>query len=410
MTPGDGPAVSGLRFVSRIGPMRASALLLLPLLSACTCEPFTDGLVFTCHDTADCAPGFLCQQGVCLEATRLDGGDDGGAPDAGAHEDGGEPDGGGDAGAWWDEAWAHRQSVLIFTTSAATGPDYAVRVEVDHAALVDAGLARADGHDLRVVCGGEERDRVVDTGHGWNLASTRVWFRAPRALPANSVNRECFLYYGASDAPAPPATPSQVFLLFDGFESGDLSGWNQEQPGLWQLDSSQTHGGSAALHYPPEAAGRRELSALPALHVADVLVEAWFSFGLVSQDMALRLRVTPGSNSYETSHQTTGGWNLAKVVDTTWQQLLPPSGSALVTPEWTRVGFALHGTRASVFIGDEVRIPASGGFDLGADFDAGNVGINKFLVRADGGGVWIDDLLVRPWVDPEPTVQLGPRE
>lgn len=389
--------------------MRHFAAIVCLFASACTCDSVVSGLEFACSDDADCVEGFTCQRGACSDQP-FDGGseeDDAGQPASDGGDDAGQTtsDGGTDAG-WAGLGWSHRRA-LVITAPVTVPANYAVRLELDHASLVTSGDALASGDDVRVVCNGAEQTRVADTGHGWNTATTRVWFRVPRALTDGEESRDCFLYFGAPDAGTPPATANDVFLLYDGFESGTLDGWNQEAPGLWTVDGAQRHGGARAMHYPPDISARRELSATPALDAADMLLEAWFFFADGTQDMALRTRVAPGNNAYEASHQGRQGWNLVRVIDGDWQQLMPPAGYALQDAGWTRVGLAVTGEVGRIFVGDELITPVDGGFPLGRVFTSGNVGFNKYRV-VDGGGVWIDDVVARPFVFPEPTVTVEP--
>ena len=58
---------------------------------------------------------------------------------------------------------------------------YAVAVQIDHAGLVAASKARADGEDVRVLFvtaeGSSEIDRVLDPLSDWNQADTTLWFK-----------------------------------------------------------------------------------------------------------------------------------------------------------------------------------------------------------------------------------------
>jgi hypothetical protein len=135
---------------------------------------------------------------------------------------------------WWNAAYDWRRAVPV-TAGAAIAAGYSLSVTFDHAALVGAGKARADGDDLRVVywngAGWVELDRVPDEASAWNSSATRLWFRAQAAIGAGATNPNYFLYYGNSAAGAPPTDPAAVFFFFDGFPGAGLSpSWTVLRP------------------------------------------------------------------------------------------------------------------------------------------------------------------------------------
>ncbi len=130
---------------------------------------------------------------------------------------------------WWDLNWRHSKWITFTAGSAAIPSGYSVSLTFDHAGLVAASKSRADGNDVRVAYWNgalwTALDRVLDPGSSWNSPTTTIWFRLQAGIGASSFDDNYGLYYGNSAAGAPPANGTNVFLAYDGFESGDLSGW-----------------------------------------------------------------------------------------------------------------------------------------------------------------------------------------
>lgn len=114
-------------------------------------------------------------------------------------------------------------------TIAGTVPSsYSLAATFDHAALVEEGLAREDGADLRLgLQQGDalvELDRVLDPMSSWNSPTTTIWFRTP----VDGLGDGAFaLYFGKAEPEAELDDPSKVYEFwadFDG-DSFDASQW-----------------------------------------------------------------------------------------------------------------------------------------------------------------------------------------
>ena len=99
-----------------------------------------------------------------------------------------------------DDAFVYRRWVAVFNRTDAALDEYPLEITsltgagFDHAALVSAGKAQADGDDLRVAIDGSEVDHwIVDA----NTANTRLWINLS-------------------------LQPKQVAILAEGFGSSDL--------------------------------------------------------------------------------------------------------------------------------------------------------------------------------------------
>jgi hypothetical protein len=110
--------------------------------------------------------------------------------------------------------------------------DAAVRLTINHAALVDAGSALPDGSDFRIGFTDAngvttELARMIDPATEWDSIKTSLFFRSQ---PAEATEGSYFVYYGNPDAEAPTGEPPAVFDLFDDFDILD-SEWKLDEIG-----------------------------------------------------------------------------------------------------------------------------------------------------------------------------------
>lgn len=125
---------------------------------------------------------------------------------------------------------------------------YSVNLTLDTAALVSAGKMLPNGYDLRIVywngSSWVELDRDVIN---MNTDSTEVWFKIQTDIPVGSSDSNYYLYYGYPSAVNPPANKSNVYLLWDDFNDRDYDGWTPIGS-TWSasqgfLDNKDTSGG-----------------------------------------------------------------------------------------------------------------------------------------------------------------------
>lgn len=144
-----------------------------------------------------------------------------------------------------------RELEIVADTALPAG--YSLAVEIDHAALVQAGKAAADGSDVRVFevdddgCPGVELHRVADPRIGWNASDTRIWLAAPEPVAAEESHRELFVYYGHDDAEAPPADWDVVFEAGSDFDGDALP--ESLVPSINPPGALVVSGGTLRLYY-----------------------------------------------------------------------------------------------------------------------------------------------------------------
>jgi hypothetical protein len=134
---------------------------------------------------------------------------------------------------WWNLNYGARKKITITAGSAQVPTGYSVSTTLDHAGLVTAKQSLSSGNDVRVAYYNgstwTELHRLLDTTSSWNNASTMIWFKTQAVINSSSSDDNYYLYYSYPSATNPPVTPSNVFLFYDGFESGDFNAWD----GYW---------------------------------------------------------------------------------------------------------------------------------------------------------------------------------
>lgn len=308
------------------------------------------------------------------------------------------------------QGWSLSRPITVSAGAAAVPGDYSVSVVIDHAALVAAGKSLASGNDLRIARWNgttwTELDRVIDPGSSWNTATTRIWFRSSAPIAAQGQDESYSLHYGNPAAGSPPASADNVFLFHDDFESATLDKWTQKVA-TWTNVDTRAHRGTRAMRHGPEGPQGRTVLASPDLDVDNVIVEAWWNVTSLHPEFNSSQipRYRPGQFIYYTlfclciGNQV--GFNIASYLGDAYTDLALPSGNPQPNT-WMRVGTAMHNGWYRVLLNDQVVLALN---NLNA-FPSGNIGFSKFVIPP-GNELWIDDVLVRKHVFPEPASALG---
>ena len=313
------------------------------------------------------------------------------ALDAGEHriELRGTSSGSGAVDDWWSARYAYRRRITVTAGAAPVPEGYAVPITFDHAAMVAAGRARADGGDVRVVYAGRlELTRVADPDRGWGRADTTVWVAVPTQIPADGTLAELWMYLGAPQVEPPPADPADVLPFFDGFDGAALGPqWVSTLPavvqgGLLTLDPGQGLFSQLATQ----------------ANLLSILVEARLRY----EDPATSPTIALGVGGF-----ADGAARSAAYLGTDQaQHVLSASGVVQAyepdTPaRFHRYGLGLVGQQA-VFSQDGVevgRLPLSLVADVASAFGMQNGGAAPLVY---------DWVRVRPFMEPEPTVSVEP--
>lgn len=116
---------------------------------------------------------------------------------------------------WWNPDWNYRREIVVsYSGSPVSG--YQLSFTLDTQSLISEGKMRGDCGDIRIVKGEEELPVYVEN---CNSPDTVIWFRTD--IPTSPL----YLYYGNPSAPS-TSDPESVFDFFDNFD--DLSKWTLE--------------------------------------------------------------------------------------------------------------------------------------------------------------------------------------
>jgi hypothetical protein len=298
--------------------------------------------------------------------------------------------------------------------SQAVSPGYTLFLTVNHAAMVGEGKARADGEDLRIVRllpdGWAEVDRVLASGSQWNTTNTTLAFRHAEGLSAGEALRDYYLYYGCPGAAAAPEDPQKVFLIASAFnQSGELAPWTDitlsgssrwfiDEEGVLRQESDDEYSGG------PPAINFKLLYKSPGM-----LRDLWVEYDFKPRDDDL---TAVGLCSADSSPE-------GFYVGQTQELWFEGAGDE------DRLGYWAGSGDTDYRLGDFAhnnwyRVKAAWtssvlhfwfGGSLVADWPTGPSQEGYFCFALNGmGGLHLDNLIVRRYMEPEPVVSLGGEE
>ena len=146
---------------------------------------------------------------------------------------------------WWNANYQYRKKITVSSSDSTAVPnEYSVSFTEDTASLISAGKLRSDGNDWRIAYWNSsswiELDRHVRSG--WNSANTETWFKTQAAINGGGSDDNYYVYYGYSgETGTPPSywsdsmgadAPSKVYWYADDFEEhasgADPDGWTDQ--------------------------------------------------------------------------------------------------------------------------------------------------------------------------------------
>jgi hypothetical protein len=146
---------------------------------------------------------------------------------------------------WWDTDYQHRKKITVSSSGSTAVPDeYSVSFTEDTASLISAGQLRSDGNDWRTVywdgSAWVELDRHVRSG--WNSVNTETWLKTQAAIGGGASDDNYYVYYGYSaETGTPPSywsdsmgadALSKVYWYADDFQEhtsgADPDGWTDQ--------------------------------------------------------------------------------------------------------------------------------------------------------------------------------------
>jgi hypothetical protein len=320
--------------------------------------------------------------------------------------------------AWWNPSYHHRARLTINKSGASLPAGYSVAAVLDTQSLIAGGKLLASGDDLRVVrasAGTVELDRRLV---GLGTAQTQVWLKTQDVVSTSDATY--FLYFGNTSATSPPAawadsmgSTSKVYLAADDFESGTVGaippGWVGSANYKVELDGTtkvvSINGTSPDANYlfagdfawtdvVVEAQLRVVLTGGTYYGLFTHAVSAsnfdtlWFGLSDNNSLQCFTCRIASPTAKALTSSTLHGNWGLSPAAGTTWHT---------VTVRYL-------GQNAS-FLFDGKSI---GSYTLSAgQMTQGRIGLCSGYTTAHAH--W-DDIVVRRYASPEPTVAVAPTE
>ena len=324
---------------------------------------------------------------------------------------------------WWRSDYGLRRQITITAGSAEVPAGASVWIEVATDQLVEAGEARGDGNDWRLVrhtpTGFEELARWIDDGEGggWDTGETRTWFRVAADIAADSADTATYLYYQSPDEDtAAPADMNEVFLFGDDFEAG-LDAWTKNDDGV-QFDtrSVQDAAGALALEISPGGQGGAGIYHDLTLPERPLVFSHYLrqnqsdvSFGNLRVYESACAALSP-----RWEHDALRG--ASELDRSSAMQLWLPDRSWY---DW-HTGYPRDEFRLVTFLYDAAQHRYQGRVDDGPwsderdDIDVSATSIGCVALEGEGengGGTFmVDNYIIRLHVDPAPAVTLGPVE
>ncbi len=289
---------------------------------------------------------------------------------------------------WWDAGWAHRRRITVDTTvELAAG--YELGVPIDLAFLVGAG-ADADAA-VRVMvhdgAGWTQRPRTLERGN-----VDRIWTSFATAMAAGE-RRELWLYYRSDATSGALDDPEDVFLAYEPWDVFDTDVHAYSAP-LPTADGELILApGSAAYPFDSWFPDRAFDAAVRIPTWGDSLDVAWFFNDADKADYAV-----VGWESYPSGgmaphydHLLGNAWN----------------GALTTAAAGTRYVWSVERslTGARFLLDHELKYTDS--FDEELDPFSG---MSPVFDNDTASTIYVDWYRVRRWVDPPPTITVGPEE
>ncbi|MHA2398491.1 MAG: DUF2341 domain-containing protein [Promethearchaeota archaeon] len=330
-------------------------------------------------------------------------------------------------GSWYNKDWNYHKKITITTSSANIPADYTVSLTFNHESLVNGGRSRVDGDDIRVIYWNgsdwRELDRMLDSDSSWNSSSTKIWFRTQAAIAASSFDNNYYLYYGNTLAGSPPTNSDNIFFFYDGFESGDFEAWDANSTGSAgdsiSVSSDQVHTGIYAA--------KAQVDDVPNAQA------------IVWKDYTDEISIYARIHIYlDPSFSTTGHVTFMQFIDTSsgWQNLISATirddmtlymwnafyGEAygygatntISTGTWHVISIQARFSETS----GEARLWMDGNLEIEATMiNLSSTPADRYATgyywgdpKNETNTLYVDNSLLRLWVDPEPNLTLSTEE
>ncbi len=148
----------------------------------------------------------------------------------------------------WLSGWQFRRKIEVYEQSGKSLTNYPVKIVLDTSNF-DFSKAKPGGGDLRFTAS-DGKTQLSYWIESWSSSKAVVWVKVPE-IPANS-NVTIYMYYGNPKAEN-AGDPKAVFTFYDDVEAGE-DGWKvvSELKGLWHITTHRSHSGSHSWYYGKE--------------------------------------------------------------------------------------------------------------------------------------------------------------
>jgi len=298
----------------------------------------------------------------------------------------------------WLSGWQYRKSHTIIGSTVGAVTDYQVRIKVHYSSGTDGGEdvylnghCRTDFGDVRFTS-----DDGVTLLSYWieekvDASYAIIWVKVP-SIPASPNATTIYIYYGNPSATS-QSNGENTFLFFDDFSSGNLNKWDiiSGAPDVYndggnyvaRLDANEQIGktatwGNYAVHYKIK----------------------WVSFGTYGARAGARIRYVDANNFYDAINQYRSGYSynnaIRKCVAGTYTDLASALSPAVSTGVWYKQWVSAYGSSLkAMFLSGAQTLSATDG-----TFTSGGI---LFPSWDSGNQIYIDDVFVRDYVEPEPS-------
>jgi len=293
----------------------------------------------------------------------------------------------------------------------ATLSDYSVSLIMDTASLVSVGKMFSSGDDLRIVYWSGtswiELDRdVIDM----NTTSSSVWFKIQADIPGGNSDNNYFLYYGNTTAGSPPANRSNVYIWFDDFSTNTTNNYDIDR------HANDWHGSATNVYKPYWDSANNAVY----FDTGDNYAGGWMPTAVneVNVYAEMKMQITGSYLSNTTNgvllrwqdkdtfyggHISGGSYEspcLVKNGRTTYIAYQSPSEYHLWN-QWFTLAVAVSGTDLKLWVDGNLKV-------TGTDTQISTSGKISYVAGQAIG--WMDDFMIRKYVEPEPSTSLGPEE
>ena len=306
---------------------------------------------------------------------------------------------------WWDASYSSRQQLTIGNNADTPLPaGYSVKLDLTGEKAIDffrQSASTQPGDDIRVVYwDGSQWQEVDRYAESFTSAEVRIWFATQDAIPSNGTSEIYWAYFGNAKATDPPADPQEVFLWWDDFHLNTVSKYSVfRHEGGWRR---------GAMSY-DEAAGRVSITTednvsvlvQPPVSGRNLIIEGDLYFMRIFPDSGVYVgfvRVVDTDNLYSVRFPVSVYDAVIRKVDKGKTVEIANAGKLTYPLDtWHHISMGAYEDRLEAWM-DGTQIAATD-----STFREGGIGIG--VSQANG---YIDNIRVRKYVSPEPSVFLAP--